>query len=223
MGRYDMTLKAGGSVLEERRSARVDWDRAVVRLAYVAATFAWVLGTAATGLALVLYLNHTQRPLELGVVVSVPMLAGLALGGLVGLVLVIVKDGRYVYQDVVQVRHMAAQEETAVPALAAGPLERSLGAGSKRIGLVRLTAAQKMALARMIIEARQTTISGRLLETYGVIPNRNQVLPDGRSIVVGIQEDLMSLGLAARNGSVVEITGPGVDYMDDLLPPPLDN
>ena len=213
-----------GAIMEERRASRVTWRKAVVDLALLSAFFAFILGSSVAGLAVIMltYRTENQLPLSMGLLIA--FLAGSGLAGLVGLGLAVLKDWAYDYQPVrtrISTVETVESPETG-PELETGPLGRTLPDGRIRRGRVELEASQRLALAVMVVENRETRLSGRKLESWGVIGDRNAIhSASGRTVAATLIEDLIALGYAARDssGRFVEVTGPGVDYLEGLLPP----
>lgn len=213
-------------ILEERRSHPVKWDQAVVKLAILGAEFAWLVGAALAGLW-VIYFNYNHQldpirpPLSWWVSLVIPALAGSVLAGIVGLTISILKDWGYEY-DQVKNRRVASDDpplDQELDPLDAGPLERRVAGGRIIRGQVNLTTEQKLALASMVVESKETVLSGRKLEAYGVIPDRNARHRGGQKTVVqALHEDLLRAEYGAQDGASVAITQRGYDYLEGLIP-----
>lgn len=210
MDKFPQTVNIAPEALEESRVLRVRWDQAV---AVLARTAAWYGGLLAAGVAAVLVILSSPR-VPLLDAAGVILFSGLAAAGGIGLIVLLHQDGRYDYEGITRRRLPAeapAEDAGRVADAKPGPLYRHRGPNAIQYGKVKLTPAQKAALAHLLATG-ELSLSGRKLAAAGVIIDRIQEAPP-------LHADLLALGYATRRGQTVEATADLLDHLEPFLPP----
>lgn len=213
-GVEDQAPQAEASRWEETRRPRVRWEGVVLGLARAAAWYSFVLMASVAALG-VLTANLHGRGIGLVEGLALVLFSGLAAAGGVGLIVLLYQDHRFDYEQVTRriLPGQPAEPDQVARPLAAGPLHRRLSRQAIRYGRVRLSVEQKVSLARMIHQARELSLSGRRLEAHGVITDRTTQARE-------LQEDLLALGYARKEGQTLVATPDLADILEEWLPPP---